>query len=419
MTDPEATEQTAQRTDGGSARLERAALLSVLVAVALAALKVGFAILSRSVGLLAESVHSSADALASGAVLAGLKISRRKSASFPYGLYKVENLVALGLAVLIFAAAYEIGRQAVLAEAREVTHIPGSLSALAVAILTTIVLARYKARVGKASNSPSLMADAQHSWVDVLSTGAVAVGLAGTWVGLPLDRVAALVVLIFILRLGWQTLVDAVRVLLDASVDRTTLDKVRAIISDEHAVQDIVQLVGRSSGRYRFIEADLVLRVRDLEKAARVAARIEHRVREQVGNVDHVALHCEPLRKETWRYVIPLEDREGAVSEHFGEAPFFALADVRASDRHVLRWTIVDNPHLQLDKGKGIRVSEFLVGQGMDYLVLRERTHGRGPEYVLRDAGVEVEMTDGQRLDLVLRELGVRGLGAATERVTE
>jgi predicted Fe-Mo cluster-binding NifX family protein len=159
--------------------------------------------------------------------------------------------------------------------------------------------------------------------------------------------------------------------------------------------------------------------VRDLEKAARIAARIEHRIREQVRNVDHVALRYEPLRKEVWRYVIPLDDREGTVSRHFGDAPFFALADVRASERELLTSTIVDNPYLELEKGKGIRVSEFLVGQEMDFLVLREHTHGRGPEYVLRDAGVEVEMTDRERLEEVLRELGVRALGAAGERVKQ
>lgn len=394
--------------DTGSARLERAALVSVAVSMAMAALKAGFAMLSGSVGLLAEAVHSSADTLASGAVLAGLKISRRKSPSFPYGLYKVENLVALAVSAVIFAAAYEIGRQAIKAAGREITHVPASLGALGVAIGATAALAHYKMRVGKAFNSPSLVADAQHTWVDVLCSAAVAVGLGGAWLGLPLDRAAALVVLVFIVRLGWQTLVDAVRVLLDASVDRQTLDRVRSIIADEHSVQEIHQLVGRNSGRYRFIEADLVLRVRDLEKATRIAARIEHHIREKVRNVDHVALRYEPLRKDLWRYVIPLDDKEGTVSRHFGEAPFFALADARAADRRVVSLQVVENPYSQLDKGKGIRASEFLVKQGMDYLVLRERTHGRGPEYVLRDAGVEVEMTDQERLENALQGLGLQ-----------
>ena len=48
--------------------------------------------------------------------------------------------------------------------------------------------------------------------------------------------------------------------------------------------------------------------------------------------------------------------------------------------------------------------------QGTDYLVLRERTHGRGPEYVLRGAGVEVEMTEWERLADALQELGVQAV---------
>jgi len=406
MMRPEQSKLEAGPTD--SQRLERAALVSVCASGGIALLKVTFAVLSGSVGLLAEGIHSGADTLASGAVLAGLKIARRKSSSFPYGLYKVENLVALGLAGVIFLAAYEIAQHALFAEPGEVRQIPASLGALLVAVLATVLLARYKTTAGRTFNSPSLIADAQHSWVDVLSSAAVAVGLIGAWFGLPLDRFAALAVLVLIVRLGWQTLVDAVRVLLDASVDRETLERIRAIIQDEHSVRDIIQLVGRNSGRFRFIEADLVLRVRDLEKAARIASRIEHRIREQVRHVDQVTLRYEPLRKEVWRYVVPLDNKEGAVSPHFGEAPFFALVEVRAADRQVLSTRVVENPYLQLEKGKGIRVSEFLVEQHMDYLVLREKTHGRGPEYVLRDAGVELEMTDRERLEDALQGLGLQ-----------
>jgi len=392
-----------------AAALERAALISVWASLGLSILKAGAAVLSGSIGLAAEAVHSAADTLASGAVLAGLRLSRRKSPAFPYGLYKVENLVALGVSWLIFAAAYEIAREAALSKPRAVSHIVPSAGALAAAALLTVVLARYKMRIGVAANSPSLQADAQHSWADVLSSAAVIVGLIGTWFGLPLDRFAAAVVVVFIVRVGWGAMTDAVRVLLDASVDRPTLDLVRSIIEDEHAVQEISELVGRNSGRYRFLEVSLVLRAKDLEKAARIAAHIEHRIREQVRNVDHVDVRYEPYRKEIWRYVVPLADREGAVSAHFGDAPLFALLDVRGRDRHLVETTVVENPYAAADREKGIRVAEFLIQNGMDYLVLRDRPQGRGPEYVLRDAGVEVEMTEKERLEEVLREVGIEG----------
>jgi len=392
----------------GAAQLERAALVSVLVLVGLAAVKALFAVLSGSVGLLAEAIHTGADGVASAAVLAGLVISRRRSPAFPYGLYKVENLVALVVSGIIFWSAYEIAVNALRAASRPLTHIPAAAAVVALATVSTLLLARYKAGVGRRFNSPSLLADAQHSAADVLSSAAVLVGLVGASFGLPLDRVAALIVLVFIVRVGWLTLMDAVRVLLDASLDPATLDRVRAIIQQEHAVQEIVRLAGRNSGRYRFIEGEIVMRVRELGKAARIADLIEHHIREQVPNVDHVTLRYEPIHKEVWRYVIPVENPAGPVSRHFGEAPFFAEIDVSAANRQVQGQTVVANPYLQLEKGKGIRVAEFLVGEGMDYLVLREATHGRGPEYVLRDAGVEVEMTEREQLADVLRELGLQ-----------
>jgi len=405
------------RESAGTPALERAALVSVLASLGLAILKTGAAVLSGSIGLAAEAVHSVADTLASGAVLAGLHLSRRKSPAFPYGLYKVENLVALGVSWLIFAAAYEIAREAVLSRPHAVSHVVPSVGVLALAALLTVALARYKMRIGVAANSPSLQADAQHSWADVLSSGAVIVGLIGTRFGLPLDRVAAVVVVVFIVRVGWGAMTDAVRVLLDASVDRPTLDLVRSIIEDEHAVQGISELVGRNSGRYRFLEVGLVLRGKDLEKAARIAGHLEHRIREQVRNVDHVDIRYEPHRKDTWRYVVPLSDRSGLISPHFGEAPFFALVDARASDRQVLEIIVVENPHVALAREKGIRVAEFLVQQGTDYLVLREKTHGRGPEYVLRDAEVEVELTTQTRLDEALAELGLQPASGRPEIV--
>ena len=52
---------------------------------------------SGSLGVTAELVHDVADLLAA-AVLLGLKVAAPKSRAFPYGLYKVENLVVAGFA---------------------------------------------------------------------------------------------------------------------------------------------------------------------------------------------------------------------------------------------------------------------------------------------------------------------------------
>ena len=57
-----------------------------------------------------------------------------------------------------------------------------------------------------------------------------------------------------------------------------------------------------------------------------------------------------------------------------------------------------------MEKAKGIRVSEWLVGLKADVLVLRENLHGKGPAYVFADAGVETRLTEPTTLPEVLAE---------------
>jgi cation diffusion facilitator family transporter len=99
---------------------EKVAALSIFINIALLAIKYTFAMLSGSVGLAADAIHSSSDVLASLTVFAGLKISRRRSKRFPYGLYKVENLASLIVAIAILLAGYGIAKSALFRSAESV-----------------------------------------------------------------------------------------------------------------------------------------------------------------------------------------------------------------------------------------------------------------------------------------------------------
>jgi predicted Fe-Mo cluster-binding NifX family protein len=237
------------------------------------------------------------------------------------------------------------------------------------------------------------MADAQEYRVHVFSSGVVFLALLGQMVGVPLDRYAAMIIVVLIVKTGWDLLSDGMRVLLDASLDPETLDQVRAIIEAEPAVIEIRSLVGRNAGRYRFIEADVVLRVEDLEKAHAVSERIAAAIRAKVPHVERVQLHYEPRPRTHLRYTLPLADTDGLLSEHFGEAPYFGMVTVRLADGQVERKEVLANPYQDVEKAKGIQVGEWLVGLKTDVVLLREDVHGKGPAYVFRDAGVETRLT--------------------------
>jgi len=382
----------------------RVAWASIGVSVALSLLNLAIATASGSLAVAAEMVHNLVDLLASAAVLAGVKISERKSQAFPYGLYKAENVVAVVVALSIFFTGYEIARAALRSRAGVVSVNGWMLAGVALSAIIPLLFSRYELRAGRRLNSPSLMAEAREYGVHVFSSGAVLLALVAQRLGFPIDRYAALVIVVLIARTGWKLLVDGMRVLLDASLGAETLEQVRRVIQADPAVTEIRSLVGRNAGRYRFLEADVALRVDGLEKAHNVSRRIEEAIRAQVPYVERVRIHYEPTVRIHVRYAVPLADPAGVVSLHFGEAPYFALVTVRTVNGKVERQEMLPNPHVNVEKAKGIRVAEWLVGLKVDVVVLREEVHGKGPAYVFADAGVEARLTEATTLPEVLAE---------------
>jgi len=282
------------------------------------------------------------------------------------------------------------------------THLPVTLVGVAVTIGATFAFSRYELKVGREIGSPSLIADARHVKTDMLSSAVIFVGLAGGLVGWPLDKPAALVVVFFIARAGWSVLSDAVRVLLDASLDFETLDTVKAILLDEPLVKTLNGLWGRNSGRYKFIEANITVNEITLERAYQVSRMLEERIRAKVSNVDHILIHYEPVQKEFVRYAFPLLEDQETLSEHFGEAPFFEIVTVRAKDGAVADRQIFENTFVDMEKGKGIYVAEWLASNGVDKVFLKEAFRGKGPDYVFSNAGIGTTITELNTVDEAL-----------------
>jgi cation diffusion facilitator family transporter len=382
----------------------RVAAASIAVNLFLCLLNVAIAVASGSLAVAAEMTHNIVDLTASVAVLAGVKISERRSRAFPYGLYKVENVVAVGVGILIFFTGYEIAREAIFVEGPPATVNALILGGVALSAIIPVGFSIYEMRVGRRLNSPSLVADAHEYRAHVFSSGIVFVALVGQLVGLPLDRYAALIIVVFIIRTGWELLSGGMRVLLDASLDPETLSVVRGLIEAEPTVAKVRSLVGRNAGRYRFLEAEVVLRVDDLEKAHAVSERIEETIRDRVPHVERVRLHYEPQTRTHLRYAVPLSDSDGTVSEHFGKALYFGLVTVRTADGQVEHQEMLANPHTGEEKAKGIRVAEWLVGSKIDIVLLCEEIEGRGPAYVFADAGVEARLTRAKTLSEAIAE---------------
>ncbi|HXZ30242.1 MAG TPA: cation diffusion facilitator family transporter [Dehalococcoidia bacterium] len=384
-------------------------IYSLAVNLILVAAKLSLSFLTGSLALRADAFHSLVDVFASIALIIGLRISARKSPNFPYGLYKVENLVSAIISLLLFLTAYEIVAEAVKGSTSVESFGYWILVIVVILILIPLFFSRYELSTGKKYNSPSLIADGSQFRADVLGSSIVFIGLLGQLLGFPLDRIAAGIVALFIVYAAWGLLLSSMRVLLDASVNHDILDKTSSIIKAQPMVGSIDSLVGRNSGRYIFIETTIKVRTTDLNKAHALSERIEQAIKSNVPNVDRVLVHCEPEVKTKLRYIITLSDRGGKLNQEFGTSSYFAIVDIDNRQKTVVSQEIVANPYREFEKGRGIKVAEFLLTYKPDVVISKESLTGKGPGYALDNAGTEVRQTEVNTLDELLPQLANPG----------
>lgn len=297
-------------------RLVRWAVYSVGLNVALIVAHGAVAIGSGSLAVAAELVHNMVDLVAAVAVVIGVRLANRVSKGFPYGLHKVESVVAVGMAGLIFVTAFQIARRALLGSLPTPETSGWMLGLVAVTTVAPLVFSRFELRVAKAERSMALAADAREYRAHVATTGLVFVALASEGLGWPVDRIAAAGIVVVIVRTGWDVLVGGMRVLLDASLDPATLARIEATIRADPAVRGIRWLTARNAGRFCFVEAGVDIRA--TVPADVVVARIERAVESAVADVDRVLVHPEAPQSDRVRVAFPM-DAADRLSAHFGD----------------------------------------------------------------------------------------------------
>ncbi|HPF70711.1 MAG TPA: cation diffusion facilitator family transporter [Candidatus Krumholzibacteria bacterium] len=265
----------------------------------LSAAKIAIGLLAGSAALVADGFHSLADVLSDIGILLALKAANRPpDENHPYGHHSFETLGAVVVAAFMLLTALLIGGDAVRGFLKGVRHHPEKLAlgAAIVSIVTKEIMARYTIHVGRLHNSPALLANGAMHRSDAISSIAAALGIVGAMIRWPvLDNIAALVIAVFIAKMGWDLLHENVMTLMDTMPDPALVASIRRAASAVEGVQEIRDLRVRQRGSWYL--ADLRIAVHpdlSLGAAHDIAHGVEDRVRDNVGNVARVFVHVEP-----------------------------------------------------------------------------------------------------------------------------
>lgn len=378
---------------------QRAAKYSTLTNLALSIIKGVFGLMSGSVALIADSIHSFSDIFASLAVYIGLKLSQRKpDEKFPYGYYKAETMASLIIAVVILISGLEIASES-LQGIIDPQPLKLPIIAILVAVLSvavSLLLSRYEQRVGNEIESPALINDAKHSLIDVFSSLLVFAGILSSYIGyLSIQGVAGLMVALLVIWMGFKIGKDALLVLLDASIDPETVQQIKDIVLAVDGVEGVHEVRVRSSGPYLFGELHLETKKNlSVEKAHEISDKVEEMIRREVEKLETLLVQVEPVKKDVIRFALPVKTSQGLQSQpstHFGKVPYFLIWDVQGGD--IESYQIKANPARDLEKKRGIKTAEFLVNEKVDVILGEEL--GEGPRYALSENVVHFTSPEG------------------------
>ena len=277
--------------------------ISIFSNCTLIVMKIVAGVISGSIGIISEAIHSFSDLLASFiAYFSVIKSAEPADEDHSYGHGKYEDLSGFIEGwLIIFAAlyiAYEAVKKIIFHSNAEISVDLG-IYVMALSAIINCFISWYLFHVAKKTNSIAVYADAEHLRTDILSSVGVCLGLVlikVTGIHL-LDPIIALVVATIIFVAGLKICNQAKNNLVDRSLSEKEVEKIEQIVDsfiDGTELITIKSLRTRKSGIKKNIE--LVIEANKnmtIENSHILCDKIEKRLSDTVGNTE-VSIHLEP-----------------------------------------------------------------------------------------------------------------------------
>ncbi len=278
-------------------------IVTLVINLSLTALKLLAGIFGHSTALISDAVNSASDVVCTVIVIIGVTISSKPlDEDHPYGHERLECVVSILLAVLLFGTGLFVGYNGIVSlidgtyrQAEKPTAL--AIGAVAITIATKETLYWYTMRRAKQIDSVSLKASAWDHRSDVFSSIGVLIGILGGMFGYPiLDIIASLVICLLIAKAAINIFQEAIGKMVDKSCDKCFNEKIKKTLLDIQGVLQVDDIKTRVFGNRIYVDIEIgCYQNLPLITAHRIAQNAHDAIEELDERIKHCMVHVNPV----------------------------------------------------------------------------------------------------------------------------
>ena len=279
-------------------KVQQIILIEGIYNVVVLVLKVIVGLATNSLAILGDAIHSLTDVLNNVVIWIVMRVAGKPAdEDHPYGHRKFETMGVFALASLLVVLAVELILQTFRAETKQIISEPWGLAVMLIVLLLNISISLWERHWAKKLDSDILYADAQHTFVDVITTVLVIVSWQLSAMGYVwLDKLCAVGVACLVLYFAFGLYQKVVPILVDGfAIDPETLSKA---VFQVAGVKEVRQVRSRWIGDRKAV--DLIIAV-DAQLNITESHDIAHHVEDMLVdrfNVADASIHVEPFEHD-------------------------------------------------------------------------------------------------------------------------
>lgn len=357
--------------------IRKVTLIGAVVNTLLAIAKIAGGFAGHSQALIADGIHSFSDLATDGLVLISAKHgSKEADEDHPYGHGRIETAATVALGILLILVGltiiYDAYERLLEPDQTQIPHLMVIIIAAA-SVLSKEGLYHYTLKIAKQLRSNLLHANAWHHRTDSISSFIVIIGVAGAMMAWPtLDTIAAIVVAIMIIHIGWKLAYASIQELVDTAVHPDRIAAIRKTIEETNGVNELHMLRTRRMGGNALVDVHILVNSKlSVSEGHLIGEKVRENLVAGIEEVTDVTVHIDPEDDETSRPSAKLPTREQFLEQlaslwaHIPETS--QITDVRL---HYLEGRIHVEVTLPLTVAKDIKSAKIL---SQDFSCLAEQ----------------------------------------------